>query len=119
MLQFPGGEAGALQQRAGFIGEDAEVSTLLGGGESSLAPEAQKSARRTLDNLVQRFGYNEQSARDLVAIVADQDYAPLQSAVAMATGENAVSIERGAAKSSSARASGTSLRAASRPRRCC
>jgi serine protein kinase len=51
-----------------------DLMTLLGGGESSLAPEAQKSARRTLDNLVQRFGYNEQSARDLVAIVLRARY---------------------------------------------
>ena len=33
LLQLPGGQPGALEQRPGLVGEDAEAPALLGGGE--------------------------------------------------------------------------------------
>jgi serine protein kinase len=52
----------------------AELLRLVTGNESVLAPDARKRARTTLDNLIERCGYNEDSARDAVALLARNRY---------------------------------------------
>jgi predicted Ser/Thr protein kinase len=52
----------------------AELLRLVTGNESVLSPDARKRARATLENLIGRCGYNEDSARDAVALLARNRY---------------------------------------------
>ncbi|HWM85277.1 MAG TPA: hypothetical protein VNO33_05550, partial [Kofleriaceae bacterium] len=52
----------------------AELLRLVTGNEGVLSAEARKRARTTLDNLIERFGYNDASARDAVALLARNRY---------------------------------------------
>ena len=51
-----------------------ELLRLVTGNESVLTPDARKRARTTLDNLIQRFDYNDASARDAVTLLARNRY---------------------------------------------
>jgi serine protein kinase len=51
-----------------------ELLRLVTGNESVLSADARKRARTTLDNLMERFGYNDASARDAVALLARNRY---------------------------------------------
>src|SRR5262249_39107327 len=52
----------------------AELLRMVTGNEGVLSVDARKRARTTLDNLIQRFAYNEASARDAVALLARHRY---------------------------------------------
>jgi predicted Ser/Thr protein kinase len=52
----------------------AELLRLVTGNEGVLSVEARKRARTTLENLIEKFGYVEASARDAVALLARHRY---------------------------------------------
>ena len=52
----------------------AELLRLVTGNENVLGADARKRARTTLDNMVQRFGYTEASARDAVQFLVRSRY---------------------------------------------
>ena len=52
----------------------AELLRLVTGNENVLGADARKRARSTLDNLIQRFGYIEASARDAVQFLVRSRY---------------------------------------------
>jgi predicted Ser/Thr protein kinase len=51
-----------------------DLLRLVTGNENVLTPDARKRARTTLDNLVERFGYIEASARDAVQFLVRSRY---------------------------------------------
>jgi predicted Ser/Thr protein kinase len=52
----------------------ADLIRLVTGNENVLAADARKRARVTLDNMIERFGYNETSARDAVVLLVRSRY---------------------------------------------
>lgn len=52
-----------------------DVLTLLTASGAGLGDEGRRQAQRTVDNLIQRFGYREDSARDAISLLFRRRYA--------------------------------------------